>query len=121
MGKIKKSSLGKICLWIALRITIKIYCLEATPKDHGEDSPSGNDDRAQESETTSFIILPLTGAQTPDLSQKAVCFQMWNDRVRGDAMNSSSLELSSGAGGSSYYGGVLTILIFLMISTMKTG
>lgn len=89
--------------------------------DHGEDSPSGNNDRAQESETTSFIILPLTGAQTPDLSQKAVCFQMWNDRVRGDATNSSILELCSGSGDSSYYGVVLTILIFLMVSTIKTG
>ena len=40
---------------------------EATPVDHEDDSQSLKNIGAQESETKSFI-LPLSGAQTSDLS-----------------------------------------------------
>lgn len=118
---LRNSVWAKLChMESAVNFTITICCLEATAMDHEDDAQSVNKNGAQENDSQSFI-LPLTGAQIPDFSKRAVSSQMWNDRVRGEAARSSISVLYSGASEATYDGTALKSLIFLMISTIKAG
>lgn len=73
---LRNSVWAKLCpMESAVNLTITICCLEATAMDHEDDAQSVNKNGAQENDSQSFI-LPLTGAQIPDFSKRAVSSQM---------------------------------------------